>query len=88
LKIDSAVDQKVNFYSDCNREVAILCNHKKAESKGLKDQLEKIESAISEKQKELKEIEAIKKKIKAGKPSGSKLTTIEACDARAKKLRE
>ena len=36
------VAEKDKFYTDCNREVAILCNHKKAESKNLKDQLERL----------------------------------------------
>ena len=69
----------------------MLCNHKKAESKGLKDQLERMESVIAEKRKELKEIESNKKKIKAGKPvtSNSKLpSTAEACDTRIKKLKD
>lgn len=91
VKNETNVDSKVNFYSDCNREVALLCNHKKAESKGLKDQLERIEAVILEKQKELKDIEANKKKIKAGKPTNSKVklpATAEACETRVKKLKE
>lgn len=39
----------------------------------------------------MKEIEANKKKIKAGKPTNSKLklpTTAEACETRVKKLKE
>ena len=35
----SKLENKINFYNQCNRDVAILCNHKKAESKNLKEQL-------------------------------------------------
>ncbi len=48
----SKLENKINFYNQCNRDVAILCNHKKAESKNLKEQLQKLELFISQKKKE------------------------------------
>lgn len=37
FSLDEKPEVKVKFYNDCNREVALLCNHQKAESKGLKE---------------------------------------------------
>lgn len=37
LTDSTRAEAKVKFYNDCNREVAILCNHKKSESKNLKE---------------------------------------------------
>lgn len=37
ITADSQVEAKIKYYNDCNRDVAILCNHKKAEPKNLKD---------------------------------------------------
>ena len=36
------VDSKVKFYDDCNRKVAILCNHQKSVSKGHEAQIQKM----------------------------------------------
>lgn len=33
IKESDAVDSKVKYYNDCNRKVAILCNHQKSVSK-------------------------------------------------------
>lgn len=52
IKECTKLENKINFYNQCNRDVAILCNHKKAESKNLKEQLEKLEIFISQKKKE------------------------------------
>ena len=49
LSDKAPVEAKVKFYDDCNRDVAILCNHKKAEAKNLKEQLEKLQQTINEK---------------------------------------
>jgi DNA topoisomerase I len=46
VKADTDVNSKVKFYNDCNRDVALLCNHKKAAAKGLKEKLEQIEATI------------------------------------------
>jgi DNA topoisomerase I len=36
------IDEKFSFYNACNRDVAILCNHKKTETKGAKESLDKM----------------------------------------------
>lgn len=33
----SSLEQKIKFYNQCNREVAILCNHKKTEGKNVQE---------------------------------------------------
>uniref|UniRef100_A0A7S3CR17 DNA topoisomerase I n=1 Tax=Strombidium rassoulzadegani TaxID=1082188 RepID=A0A7S3CR17_9SPIT len=68
---DTNVDSKVKFYNDCNREVALLCNHKKAESKNLKDQLKRLEDLIGEKRKEVKQLQAHLKKLEGGGKEGA-----------------
>ena len=40
----SSTEAKVKFYNDCIRNVAILCNHKKTESKNQKEIQEKLEN--------------------------------------------
>jgi len=69
-----------------------LCNHKKTESKGLKEQLEKMEVVIKEKKKELKDLEGWRKKLKKDAKSvdksGKMPKTVDACDTKAKKLSE
>ena len=57
-------DEKKAFYDKCNREVAILCNHKKAEAKNLPEQLSRLETKIKEKQKELVKLNSELKKAK------------------------
>lgn len=52
----STSDAKFKFYNECNRQVALLCNHKKAESKNLPEQLEKIQEKIDDKKVELKAV--------------------------------
>ena len=49
---NSTVDAKYAFYNECNRQVALLCNHKKAESKNLQEQLDKIQEKIDDKKTE------------------------------------
>lgn len=88
---DSQVEAKIKYYNDCNRDVAILCNHKKAEPKNLKEQLSKIQQVVTEKKKELKELEAWKKKL-AKDPSAENSSnlpkTAEATTAKISKLKE
>lgn len=92
IKVDTNVDTKVTFFNDCNRVVAFLCNHKKAESKTLKEQLERIENVIKDKNKEIKDLEALKKKIKAGKAPADNTKklpkTVEDCQKKLTKLKE
>lgn len=88
---DSQAEAKVKFYNDCNRDVAILCNHKKAENKNLKEQLQKMDDAMKEKKTELKELEAWRKKLNASKgknPPDNPKNLPKAPEARIKKLKE
>lgn len=48
LKIDqsSSVAEKIKLYNDCNRKVAILCNHKRTVGAGHEAQMEKLSDRI------------------------------------------
>ena len=46
IKPTCDVNTKVKFFNDCNRDVALLCNHKKAAAKGLKEKIEQMEGVI------------------------------------------
>lgn len=39
---------KVKLYNDCNREVAILCNHKRSTGQGHEQQMEKLGDRVSD----------------------------------------
>lgn len=39
---NTPLDEKIKFYNDCNRKVAILCNHQKAVSKNHEEQMNKL----------------------------------------------
>ena len=54
--------------------MALLCNHKKAESKNLKDQLDKISDKIKEKKAEKKKLASSLKDIKAGASDAASTT--------------
>ena len=43
------VEEKVQFYTDANREVAILCNHQKTVTKNFDVQMEKMQDKLKEK---------------------------------------
>ena len=43
----ASVMDKVKLYNDCNREVAILCNHKLSVGAGHEAQMGKIEDKVS-----------------------------------------
>ncbi len=43
------LDGKVKFYTDANREVAILCNHQRTVAKNFADQMKKMEDRLKEK---------------------------------------
>ena len=85
IKEKSTTEEKTAFYNKCNREVAILCNHKKAESKNLKDQLDRIQSKINEKKAELKTLMAQAKKLKAGVSDVESTATTSQAGGPAKK---
>lgn len=92
------MDLKKKFYDDCNRDVAILCNHKKAVSKNYEEQRKKMDEYIDEKKKELKALEIWKKKLqqaekkkeapKPGKNDKDMPKTAEICASKMKKLQE
>jgi DNA topoisomerase-1 len=48
------VEDKVKFYNDANRQVAILCNHQKTVSKNFNEQVEKMQDKLKEKLAEQK----------------------------------
>lgn len=93
-KIDENANDlaKVKFYNDCNRDVAILCNHQKAEAKNLREQINKMQKTIEDKKKELKTVESWKKQLakdKGAKNSDASLPkTTEQCQAKIKKLQD
>lgn len=41
------MQEKVKLYNDCNREVAILCNHKRTVGAGHEAQMEKMTDRVS-----------------------------------------
>lgn len=60
ITVDSSLDEKVFYYTQCNMQVAILCNHQRSVPKAHADQLQKLEqqmadlrTAIKEKEEEL-----------------------------------
>lgn len=64
-------DQLVKFYNDANREVAILCNHQKAESKTHAAAMEKMQNVKDTMEKNIK----ILKKHMASLEGGKKVAT-------------
>ena len=46
LDAKEIADAKVKFYNDCNRKVAILCNHQKSVSKNHEEQMQKIRDVL------------------------------------------
>lgn len=93
INAKSPLDTKVKFFNDCNRDVALLCNHKKAESKTLGEQLAKMETKISDKCVEVKKLESWKKKLKNSKSKtpdnpDNLPKTADACDTKITKLNE
>lgn len=48
LKVTNAtIQEKVKLYNDCNRKVAILCNHKRTVGAGHEAQMEKLGDKVS-----------------------------------------
>jgi len=41
------IQEKVKLYNDCNRKVAILCNHKRTVGAGHEAQMEKMSDGVS-----------------------------------------
>jgi len=67
IQDNDTMDIKVKFYNDCNRKVAILCNHQKAVSKNHSEQMQKINQALDEKRHALKMLEDFRKALKTSK---------------------
>ncbi len=40
--------EKVKLYNDCNREVAVLCNHKRTVGAGHEQQMQKLADRVSD----------------------------------------
>ena len=55
--INNIIDEKVKFYNDANREVAILCNHQKAVSKNFDTQMELQIKALQDMKDEFQSLE-------------------------------
>lgn len=46
MKVHGTVAEKVKAYNDANREVAILCNHKRTVAAGHEGAMEKMENKV------------------------------------------
>lgn len=44
---NSSIQEKVKLYNDCNRKVAILCNHKRTVGAGHEAQMEKLGDKVN-----------------------------------------
>lgn len=67
IKDSDNADVKVKLYNDCNRTVAILCNHQKSVSKNHEEQMTKMQEVLKDKRFKLKMLEEMRKALKAGK---------------------
>jgi len=67
------VDAKLKFYNDCNRKVALLCNHQKSVSKNHDEQMAKMNESIDEIKEKLARSEQLRKLYKQGKEPTGKL---------------
>jgi DNA topoisomerase-1 len=48
LKVSNmSMQEKIKLYNDCNRKVAILCNHKRTVGAGHEAQMEKMTDRVS-----------------------------------------
>jgi len=70
------VETKVKFYEDCNRKVAILCNHQKSVPKTHEESMAKARQLIVEKQDKMKKLEQLLKAFKSGKELKGFLKTL------------
>merc|ERR1719507_283920 len=60
-------DQLVKFYNDANREVAILCNHQKAESKQHGAAMDKMQAVKDTMEKNIKLLKKHMQALESGK---------------------
>eukprot|EP00347_Sterkiella_histriomuscorum_P016284 403353776 len=84
------IQKKVDFYENCNREVARLCNHQKEAAKNHDEQVIKMKDVLEQKQQKLRNLEAEMIKIKKGKGSSDPKMpkTAEQCKIQIEKARE
>ncbi|CAG9313607.1 unnamed protein product [Blepharisma stoltei] len=66
---NQSVEEKVQFYTDANREVAILCNHQKSTPKNFEGMIEKLQEKLKEKLEDIRILEDHMKFIKTGRNS-------------------
>jgi DNA topoisomerase-1 len=94
------MDAKVKFYNDCNRKVAILCNHQKSVSKNHEEQMQKLNLVLKDKRHKLKMLEDLRKALKSGKDpehgnadlrkfmqDNAGIKTLEQCQVKIVKLK-
>jgi len=67
IRESDTVEAKVKYYNDCNRKVAILCNHQKSVGKNHEEQMNKINETLNAKRVKLKMLEDLRKSFKTGK---------------------
>lgn len=83
-------DQLMKFYNDANREVAILCNHQKAESKTHGVAIEKMKQVKEQMEKNIKVLKKHLANLEAGKAKEQKADSKLPKDAQTckKKIAE
>jgi len=68
LTTESDVNDKIYFYNEANKRVAILCNHQKSVSKNHGEQMEKLGKKLEDKVQKIKDL---KKELKWAKGKGN-----------------
>ena len=64
---DATIDEKVSFYNRANKEVALLCNHKRSLPRTYGESMEKLDGKIGELEADLEELRQHAKLVKANK---------------------
>lgn len=70
--VDGTLEEKVLAYNRANREVAVLCNHQRAAPKNFEEQIGKMDDALQDIHKQLKEAKKGLKQAKAVKDTATK----------------
>lgn len=85
--VNFPVDQKMQFYTKCNREVARLCNHQKAAAKNFDEQVDKMNQKIDQLKAKLDTLKKLVPKLKKGQtPDDPKMPkSVDACQAAIQK---
>ena len=76
IKTDN-IDEKVKFYEEANRQVAILCNHQKAVPKNFEEKLNSAKEKLEEKKQKIDELQQHLKLLKKGKDGKKDLPKTE-----------